>query len=119
MKKIISTLAALSIICGSLGTAAPAFAESVLTPTQSAVTSEYDLDEGHKIVEDDGFEYLVYDKFVLITRVNKEDIEEFTVPETYKDKPVVGLTDGPFRDCKNLKKINLSNYIIYDRSRYC
>ncbi|WP_303805062.1 leucine-rich repeat protein [Ruminococcus flavefaciens] len=115
MKKIISTLAALSIICGSLGTAAPAFAESVLTPTQSAVTSEYDLDEGHKIVEDDGFEYLVYDKFVLITRVNKEDIEEFTVPETYKDKPVVGLTDGPFRDCKNLKKINLSkNIAVFD-----
>ncbi|MCR4639392.1 leucine-rich repeat protein [Ruminococcus sp.] len=115
MKKIISTLAALSILCGSVCTAAPVFAESVLTPTQSAVTSEYDLDEGHKIVKEDDFEYLVYDKFVLITRVNKEDIEEFTVPETYKDKPVVGLTDGPFRDCKNLKKINLSkNIAVFD-----
>lgn len=115
MKKIISTLAALSIICGSLGTAAPAFAETVLTPTQSAVTSEYDLDEGHKIVEDDGITYYVYNSFAVITKVDKEDIEEFTVPETYKELPVVGLTDDPFTNCKKLKKINLSkNTAVFD-----
>ena len=108
MKKIISALAALSIICGSVCTAAPVFAETVLTPTQSAVTSEYDLDARYTEVEEEDFKYLVYDDFALISMVNNEDIEEFTIPETYKDKPVVGLTDGPFRNCKKLKKINLS-----------
>ena len=108
MKKIISTLAALSIICGSVCTAAPAFAETILKPLDSAVTSEYDLDARYTEVEEEDFKYLVYDDFALISMVNNEDIEEFTIPETYKDKPVVGLTDGPFRNCKKLKKINLS-----------
>ena len=108
MKKIISALAALSIICGSVCTAAPAFAETILKPLDSAVTSEYDLDARYTEVEEEDFKYLVYDDFALISMVNNEDIEEFTIPETYKDKPVVGLTDGPFRNCKKLKKINLS-----------
>ena len=108
MKKIISALAALSIICGSVCTAAPAFAETIMKPLDSAVTSEYDLDARYTEVEEEDFKYLVYDDFALISMVNNEDIEEFTIPETYKDKPVVGLTDGPFRNCKKLKKINLS-----------
>ena len=115
MKKIISTLAALSILCGSVCTAAPVFAESVLTPTQSAVTSEYDLDGAHSLSEADGITYYVYNSFAVITKVDKEDIEEFTVPETYKELPVVGLTDDPFTNCKKLKKINLSkNTAVFD-----
>ena len=115
MKKIISTLAALSIICGSLGTAAPAFAETVLTATASISTEEFDFSEGHSLSEADGITYYVYNSFAVITKVDKEDIEEFTVPETYKELPVVGLTDDPFTNCKKLKKINLSkNTAVFD-----
>jgi len=115
MKKIISTLAALSIICGSLGTAAPAFAETVLTVTASISTEEFDFSEGHSLSEADGITYYVYNSFAVITKVDKEDIEEFTVPETYKELPVVGLTDDPFTNCKKLKKINLSkNTAVFD-----
>lgn len=108
MKKIISTLAALSIICGSIGTAAPAFAETVLTETASISTEEFDLDGGHSTAEADGITYNVYTKFATIAKVDKEDIEEFTVPETYKELPVVGFGIGPFEKCKKLKKINMS-----------
>jgi len=115
MKKIISTLAALSIICGSLGTAAPAFAETVLTATASIQTEDFDLDGAHSLSEADGITYYVYNSFAVITKVDKEDIEEFTVPETYKELPVVGLTDDPFTNCKKLKKINLSkNTAVFD-----
>jgi|GEM_PF-1790811 hypothetical protein len=108
MKKIISTLAALSIICGSIGTAAPAFAETVLTETASISAEEFDLDGGHSTAEADGITYNVYNKFATIAKVDKEDIEEFTVPETYKELPVVGFGIGPFEKCKKLKKINMS-----------
>ncbi|SFW27387.1 leucine-rich repeat protein [Ruminococcus flavefaciens] len=115
MKKIISTLAALSFICGSLGTAAPAFAETVLTATASTQTEDFDLDGAHSLSEADGITYYVYNSFAVITKVDKEDIEEFTVPETYKELPVVGLTDDPFTNCKKLKKINLSkNTAVFD-----
>ena len=108
MKKIISTLAALSIICGSIGTAAPAFAETVLTEPASISTEEFDLDGVHSTAEADGITYNVYTKFATIAKVDKEDIEEFTVPETYKELPVVGFGIGPFEKCKKLKKINMS-----------
>lgn len=111
MKKIISTLAALSIICGSLGTAAPAFAETVLTATASTQTEDFDLDGAHSLSEADGITYNVYSKFATIAKVDKEDIEEFTVPETYKELPVVGFDIGPFEKCKKLKKINMSKNI--------
>ncbi len=74
MKKIISTLAALSIICGSLGTAAPAFAETVLTATASTQTEDFDLDGAHSLSEADGITCYGYNSFAVITKGDKEDI---------------------------------------------
>ncbi|MBP5378606.1 MAG: leucine-rich repeat protein, partial [Ruminococcus sp.] len=113
MKKIISTLAALSVICGSFCTVMPVAAADTDTVAvaESENTKEFDLDKFHSSSEADGIVYNVYSDFAVVTRVKDEDIEEFTVPDTYKDVPVVGVTDGPFRDCKKLKKINLSKNV--------
>lgn len=112
MKKIISALAALSIICGSVCAAVPvAAADTTAAVTESTGAKEYDLEGSHTSSEADGITYNVYSDFAVVTKVSSEDIEEFTVPETYKDKPVVGLTDAPFAKCKNLKKINLSKNV--------
>ncbi|WP_303835620.1 leucine-rich repeat protein [Ruminococcus flavefaciens] len=125
MKKIISALAALSVICGSFCAAMPAVAadnnivlgadiEETAEPEHNIVNG-YDLDGSHTSAETDGMTYTVYNDFALLTKVSDTDMEEFTVPDTYKDKPVVGLTDAPFQNCKNLKKINLSkNIAVFD-----
>ena len=120
MKKIISALAALSVICGSFCAAMPVTAADNIVlgadieeaaESDHNIVNGYDLDGWHSSSTADGMTYTVYNDFALLTRVAETDAEEFTVPETYKDTPVVGLTDGPFQNCKNLKKINLTKNI--------
>lgn len=115
MKKIVSILAAISVICGSLGAAMPVVAADTSVINMNADTNGYDLEGRYTTSEEDGVKYNVYSDFAVITSVSNENIEEFTVPDAFKDKPVVGLTSNPFEKCTSLKKINLSkNVAVFD-----
>lgn len=115
MKKFISILAALTVICGSTMTAPICAADEAAVAEEVQDEREYDFSSPDSIAEEDNMKFELFDGYAALTRVYDEDIEEFTVPETVNGLPVVAMTDGPFRNCKNLKKITLSkNIAVFD-----
>lgn len=117
MKKLISIIAALTVICGNTITAPICAADEAAVAEVIQDERGYDLSSPKSIVEEDNMKFELFDGYAALTRVYDEDIEEFTVPETVNDLPVVAMTDGPFRSCVNLKKITLSkNIAVFDWS---
>jgi len=115
MKKAIAFLAAISMACGSFCTALSAAADTAVTAETAAEAETYDLSSPKKTVKEGSIEYAIYNGYAAVSRVYDEDIEEFTVPETYGDLPVIGLAEAPFRNCKKLRKITLSkNVCVFD-----
>ena len=113
IKGFISVLAALAVITGSVANVPlNAFAvddSSAVSETES--TAAYDLEASSTSVEKDGVKYALYNGYAAVELVNDETIEEFTVPETINNVPVVGIKWGAFRNCSNIKKLTLTKNV--------
>ncbi|SHM12150.1 leucine-rich repeat protein [Ruminococcus flavefaciens] len=109
IKGFISILAALAVITGSGANLPVAVAAEVVSEAES--TAEYDLDAVSKNVEKDGVLYALYNGYAAVELVNDNTIEEFTVPETINNVPVVGIKWGAFRNCSKIKKLTLTKNV--------
>jgi len=112
MKGLISTLAALALICSSVTGLVPAInSGNKVAAAETVSDSGYTFENAKKTVKEDDLEFEVYDGYASLKYVPDKDIEEFTVPETVSGLPVVGFEYGAFRDCAKLKKLTLSKNI--------
>lgn len=112
MKGLISTLAALALICSSVTGLVPAInSGNKVAAAETVSDSGYTFENAKKTVKEDDLEFEVYDGYASLKYVPDKDIEEFTVPETVSGLPVVGFEYGAFRDCEKLKKLTLSKNI--------
>ena len=109
IKGFISILAALTVITSSV--AAVPFSASAEVVSETETTAEYDFSGSSSTVEKDGVSYSIFKGYAAVHYVNDENIEEFTVPETINDVPVVGIEWGAFRNCKNIKKLTLTKNV--------
>ncbi|WP_295077038.1 leucine-rich repeat protein [Ruminococcus sp.] len=109
IKGFISILAALTVITGSVS-AVPfnAAAEAV---SEAEATTEYDFSSSSSTVEKDGVTYSIFKGYAAVNHVSDESIEEFTVPDTINDIPVVGIEWGAFGDCSKIKKLTLGKNV--------
>ena len=112
MKGLISTLAALALICSSVTGLVPAInSGNKVAAAETVSDSGYTFENAKKTVKEDDLEFEVYDGYASLKYVPDKDIEEFTVPETVSGLPVVGFEYGALRDCAKLKKLTLSKNI--------
>lgn len=111
MKGLISTLAALALICSSVTGLVPSISNVNTVAAADETGSGYTFENAKKTVKEDDLEFEVYDGYASLKYVSDKDIEEFTVPETVSGLPVVGFEYGAFRDCEKLKKLTLSKNI--------
>ncbi|WP_028517643.1 leucine-rich repeat protein [Ruminococcus flavefaciens] len=109
IKGFISLLAALTVITSSV--AAVPFSASAEVVSETEIAAEYDFSGVSSTVEKDGVSYSIFKGYAAVHYVNDENIEEFTVPETINDVPVVGIEWGAFRNCKNIKKLTLTKNV--------
>ena len=112
IKGVISILAALTVITSSVATVPfSAFADNaVVAEAESSV--EYNFDTAmYSETEDDVIYNIFKGGYAAVHYVGKADIEEFTVPETIGNTPVVGIEWGAFRDCKKIKKLTLGKNV--------
>lgn len=121
MKKAISFLAALTMICGTFCASVPVMAADTDTAVseEASEAAEYDFSSPKKTIKEDGVEFAVFDGYAAVGKVYDEDIEEFTVPETAGGLPVVGIASSAFGKCSRLKKITLSkNVCVFEWSSF-
>ena len=107
MKAFISVLAAMAIATGSV--AAVPFRSS--TAVAEDLSAEFDFNIPLSTAEKDGVSYDIFKGYAAVNCVSDENTEEFTVPETINDVPVVGIEWGAFRNCKNIKKLTLGKNV--------
>lgn len=109
IKGFISILAALTVITSSVATVP--FSASAEVVSETETTAEYDFSGSSSTVEKDGVSYDIFKGYAAVKLVNDDTVEEFTVPETINDVPVVGIEWGAFRNCKNIKKLTLTKNV--------
>ena len=109
IKSFISILAALTVITSSV--AAVPFNAAAEVVSETATTTEYDFNSSSSKVEKDGVTYSIFKGYAAVNHVSDEDIEEFTVPDTISDVPVVGIEWGAFGDCSKIKKLTLGKNV--------
>lgn len=115
MKKLLSVLAALSIVCGlaSSGFSSVEPMPCVAADTEAA-EEEYDFSSPIRTVTDGIFQYEMFDGYAALEKEVSDDnsaIEELSIPEEINGIPVVGIESWAFEECTNLKKIELSKNI--------
>lgn len=123
MKKIISTLSALTIICNVIMTNTISVnameAATYIEQVQQAKEREIfpDPDASYYTFTEDNLEYHIYDNYAVLYECNDREITEIEIPEKIKDLPVVGSVDSPFGFCRNLKKITLPD--TFEHFNWC
>ena len=140
MKKLISTLAAFALICGSFaGVSSPLVSVSSANAAGVGAADIYDFEDSQKkidTIEENGMVFDTYGdgtlRYAVLKSVKDTSVTELTIPSeldadysisiwstvynpvSYKIKgkyEVVGIEWGAFADCDNLKKLNLSKSI--------
>jgi len=110
IKGIISILAALTVITSSVLAVPFNAAAETVSETEAAV--EYNFDSAMYSETENGVTYNIFKGgYAAVHYVDNHDIEEFTVPDTIQNTPVVGIEWGAFRDCKNIKKLSLGKNV--------
>lgn len=110
IKGVISILAALTVITSSVLAVPFNSAAETVSETEAAV--EYNFDSAMYSETEDGVTYNIFKGgYAAVHYVDNHDIEEFTVPDTIQNTPVVGIEWGAFRDCKNIKKLSLGKNV--------
>ncbi|WP_297959044.1 leucine-rich repeat protein [uncultured Ruminococcus sp.] len=114
IKGVISILAALTVITSSVATVPFNAAAETVSETEAAV--EYNFDSAMYSETEDGVTYNIFKGgYAAVHYVSDHNIEEFTVPETIDNTPVVGIEWGAFRDCSKIKKLTLGkNVSVFD-----
>ena len=117
MKKIISMLAALTLLCSSVIIPA-ANADNISVKEVNAYSEEYssqwpDIDAKHEQVKEDGFVFDVYDGYAYLTDYENTDATEVTIPDKINDIEVVGAYSSPFSKCSELESITLPDTMKY------
>ena len=110
IKGVISILAALTVITSSVATVPFNAAAETVSETEAAV--EYNFDNAMYSETEDGVTYNIFKGgYAAVHYVSDHNIEEFTVPETIGNTPVVGIEWGAFRDCSKIKKLTLGKNV--------
>lgn len=115
MKKILSVLSALTIICST----ALCCTEPVKA-LEAATIEEYnqqmkereqsafpDPEESYSAAEIDNLVYHIYDEYAILAECKDREITEIEIPAEINGLPVVGCIDTPFGYCRNLTSITL------------
>ena len=114
MKKIISTLAALSVV---IGAAASSYAPVVPVTCSFAAEAEeqaYIFDNPTRSFTEGILKFNLFTGFASVTGVVTDEpgsVEEITVPEEINGVPVIGIEANAFAKCTALKKLELSKNI--------
>ncbi|WP_019679183.1 leucine-rich repeat protein [Ruminococcus flavefaciens] len=106
MKKMISFLAAFSMILTSAVASAPA---SVMAVSSGAAVSS-----GTKVgayAQVDNMSFTIQNGKAELTSFSSVNAEEVTIPDTVKDCPVTSIESSAFLGCKKLRKIVLGKYM--------
>lgn len=111
MKKLISILSALAIMCSlsiintvSVNAMEAATYQEFITQRKEIV--EYpDPDMKYISLINNDLEFRLYDEFAVLSECTDRNITEVEIPSEIKGLPVVGSVGSPFGRCRTLKKI--------------
>lgn len=117
MKKIISLLAALTLMCSTM-VLPPVNAECTTYKDVNSFTQEYyaewpDREADHVQVKENGFVFNVYDSYAYLADYENTDVTEVTIPDKINDVDVVGISDYPFGFCHKLESVTLPDTLKY------
>lgn len=111
MKKLISILSALAIMCSL------SIINTVSVNAMEAATYQEFITQRKEIVEfpdpdmkyisliDNNLEFRLYDEFAVLSECTDRNVTEVEIPSEIKGLPVVGSVGSPFGRCRTLKKI--------------
>lgn len=113
MKKILSLLSALAIIC-----TIPMINIIDVNALEAATMEEYNTqikekdefpnpDEKYTEITENNLVYHLYNEYAVLYECKDREITEIEIPAEIKGLPVTGAVDSPFGFCRNLKKITL------------